>query len=107
MLSRRLGPVCLALLLGVAAVWAQELPASPQPQPNAGQKQTGSTASPTSSSKPAADPQPPSATDNQPPPTTEKKQPSKLKRVLNRAKPNCAHVEGTETCWDKDARTKE
>ncbi len=95
------------LLLGAAAAWAQELPSAPQPQSNAGQQQPSTPPPETSSSKQTAADQQPTPDDQAQPQSTDKKQPSKLKRALNRAKPNCASVEGRQTCWDKDPREKE
>jgi tetratricopeptide (TPR) repeat protein len=106
---RGLVPVCAVLLAGVLGSSAQ-LPSAPQPQANAGQaaqKQTTPDAQSSSSSpQPSSDDS--SAEQQQTPnETTAKKQPSKLKRALNRAKPNCAHIGGTESCWDKNPREKE
>ena len=94
---RGLGSVGAALLMGAACAWAQEqLPSAPQPQPSAGQPATSSSSSNTSSSKQTAEeqqqqsPDEPKADEQK----TDKKPPSKLKRVLNRAKPNCANIGG-------------
>lgn len=107
---RGLGSVCAALLMGAACAWAQEqLPSAPQPQPSAGQPATSSSSSNTSSSKQTAEEQQQQSPDE--PKTdeqkTDKKPPSKLKRVLNRAKPNCANIGGKESCWDKNPQEKE
>jgi tetratricopeptide (TPR) repeat protein len=101
--------VCAALLLGVAGAWAQEqLPSTPQPQPNAGQQQASPAPSsdPSSSKQTAADQQQTSddQTDQQ---NTDKKQPSKIKRALKRAAPNCINLPGNQSCWDRNPREKE
>ena len=102
---RGLGTVC-TLLFAAVGLWSQELPSAPQPQPNAGQQQNSTPPAGTSSStQTAAEQQQPS--DDEQPSNPQKKPPSRLKRALNRAKPNCAHVGATETCWDKDPREKE
>lgn len=54
---------------------------------------------------PAA-PQPAAGTTQEQPKKAEKK-PSKLKKILKRAAPNCANVGGTGTCWSESEREKE
>lgn len=80
--------------------WAQEqLPAAPQPQPNAGQQQPApaNPAVDSSSRSTSADQQ--QAQDDQPnQQNTTKKPPSRLKRALERAKPNCINIEGRQSC---------
>ena len=107
---RGLGPVCALLLLGAAAAWAQEqLPAAPQPQSNAGQQQSApATTSSDPSSKQATPPDQQQTSDdpsNQQ--NTTKKQPSRLKRALERAKPNCVNIEGRQSCPESKPETDE
>lgn len=104
---RGLGSVCVVLLMGALGAWSQEqLPSAPQPQSNAGQQQPQSSPKESSSSKQTAAEQQQTADDQAGQQNADKKPPSRLKRALNRAKPNCAHVGGTETCWDKNPREK-
>jgi tetratricopeptide (TPR) repeat protein len=102
---RELGLVCAVLLLGAVFVGAQEqLPSAPQPQPNAGQQQSSPPPAPSASSSKQTAAEQQASDDQSDQQDAGRKPPSKLKRVLNRAKPNCAHIEGTETCWEKDAQ---
>jgi tetratricopeptide (TPR) repeat protein len=107
MALRGITSVCALLLLTALALCAQELPAAPQPQPNAGQQQPQHSPPDSSSSKHTPADQQPTADDSTNQQNTDKKQPSRLKRVIDRAKPNCANVEGRQTCWDKDGKEKE
>lgn len=108
---RGLGSVCAALLAGALAMSAQEVPATPQPQSSAGQKpasSTQATADQRSTSSPTAAEQQPSPDDQlQPTPTPTPKPPSRIKRVLKRAAPNCINLPGNQSCWDKNPRDKE
>lgn len=97
---RGLGPLCALLLMGAAASCAQEVPSAPQPQPNAGQQQAAPATADSSSKRTSADQQQTSDDESNQQNTT-KKQPSRLKRALERAKPNCIAVEGRQTCSDK------
>ena len=97
-----MGRLCALLLAGMAAACAQEMPSAPQPQPNAGQQQAAPAA--TSPSSKQTDQQQTSE-DQSPQQNTTKKQPSRLKRALERAKPNCLTVEGRQTCSEKDQST--
>jgi tetratricopeptide (TPR) repeat protein len=80
------------LIAGVACSALAQVPAAPQPQDSAGQPPTTAAQQTTS-----PDDQNPDNTTAQKP---EKKPPSRLKRALDRAKPECVHVGTAETCWD-------
>ena len=96
---RGLGSLCALLLIGAAAACAQEVPSAPQPQPNAGQQKTAPATSDPSSKQASTDQQQASDDQNNQQDTT-KKQPGRLKRALDRAKPNCIAIEGRQTCSD-------
>ena len=105
---RRPLSVCALLLIGAAGMCAQEqLPSAPQPQPNAGQKQTAPASTSGSSTKTTSAGQQQASGDDSEQPTTDKKQPSRIKRVLKRAAPNCINLPGNQSCWDRNPREKE
>jgi tetratricopeptide (TPR) repeat protein len=74
-----------------------QLPATPQPQPSAGQS-TSSTTQDNSADQ--------NSDQASPAPPTEKK-PSRIKRALQRGKPQCVHVGAAGTCWDNKSGQKD
>lgn len=102
--------LCVLLLSGAVLLCAQEIPATPQPQPSAGtsapktstpdqktsdKKTSETTDQQSSDDKPAAEP------------TKTPKPPSRIKRVLKRAAPDCLNLPGNQTCWDKNSRDQQ
>src|SRR4051812_20156262 len=117
MTLRGMGFVCAMLLAVTLVLAAQELPSAPQPQPSAGQKPAPAS-SPTpadTSGQATADRQnspppittPDQADDQSAPSPSTPKQPSRIKRALKRAAPNCINLPGNQSCWDKNPRDKE
>ena len=74
--------VCV-LLTAMACAAQDQVPSTPQPQPSAGQDETP------------------------PQPQQSDKKPSRLKRALDRAKPDCVHVGAAGTCWDNGSKQKD
>ena len=85
--------MCALLLAGVLPVCAQSTSPSAQPAEQSSSSSSSSKDQQSTGDQPAAQPA--------------KKQPSRLKRALERAKPNCIHVGATESCWDQNPGAKE
>ena len=88
--------VC-ALLMGAVCFAQDQVPSTPQPQPTAGQPSTTASSDRNNSSTPPG----------QPSPNPSEKKPSRLKRALDRAKPECVHVGAAGTCWDNSEKKQQ
>ena len=88
MSCRGLLPLCAVLLAGALSVCAQS--------------SSSAQSSPSSSTTTGQQ-----STDDQGAAQPTKKRPSRLKRALDRAKPNCLHVGAAESCWDQNPGAKE
>lgn len=105
---RGLASVCSLLLSGAVLLSGQELPATPQPQPSAGTAAPKTTApDQTTADKKTSETADQSSSEDKPAPTKTPKPPSRIKRVLKRAAPDCLNLPGNQTCWDKNSRDQQ